>query len=232
MSDSEVDDYESEEKSEEEQSSKEVSNDTEEEEEDQSEENELSEGEEIKQKLDEVAFGTILKAKTKIEYDNKKQSNNKNKSKKIPKEGIRKDKNAPKEFSALVKPKKQKLEVNKFLGKKFSRDPRFDDLSGTLNADAFEKNFKFVNEMAKDYVDKIKKVKKNKKNKISNEKYELLKKQNNFVKGWLNNKKQTQKKKEVKTEINKENKKRMQQGKKQIYVSTNKINKFLKKDIK
>ena len=59
--------------------------------------------------------------------------------------------------------------------------------------------------------------------------FELLKKQNNYVKGWLNQQKQNEEKQEIKTEINKENKKRMSQGQKPIFVNKNKVNKFLKK---
>ena len=173
-------------------------------------------------------------------YNNKKDKQNK-KSKteivnELNKKNKNKAKNAPKEYSALIKPKFQfkdqaHQQKSSLLNKKFHRDPRFDDLSGELNETAFKKNFAFVNDMAKEYVENLKKVKNNKKlkKKLPQETFELLKKQNNYVKGWLNQQKQNEEKQEIKTEINKENKKRMSQGQKPIFVNKNKVNKFLKK---
>ena len=57
---------------------------------------------------------------------------------------------------------KEKNTIN-FLGKKFNRDPRFDDLSGKLNENSFNKNYSFVNDLAQNYVKKIKDIKQSKK---------------------------------------------------------------------
>ena len=114
--------------------------------------------------------------------------------------------------------------------KKFSRDPRFDDLSGNLNENKFKKNFEFVNDMAKDYINKLNKVRKNKKykKKLNEQQYELLKKQNNYVKSWMNQQKQKNERDEIRKEINKENKERISKGQKPIYINQNKMNKYFK----
>ena len=113
------------------------------------------------------------------------------------------NKNAPREYSALIKPKYQykdqaHLYKNTFLNKKLSRDPRFDDLSGKLNEDAFNKNYNFVKELSKDYIAKLNQIKKSKKfkKKLSQETYDLLNKQKNYVSGWINTQKVKDKQKE------------------------------------
>ena len=210
------------------------------EEESEEEEEEKNEEELLQDQIEEVDFSSLLKARSKLSYNNKKDKQNK-KSKteivnELNKKNKNKAKNAPKEYSALIKPKFQfkdqaHQQKSSLLNKKFHRDPRFDDLSGELNETAFKKNFAFVNDMAKEYVENLKKVKNNKKlkKKLPQETFELLKKQNNYVKGWLNQQKQNEEKQEIKTEINKENKKRMSQEQKPIFVNKNKVNKFLKK---
>lgn len=202
--------------------------------------NSLNEEELLKDRLDEIEFGKLIKAKTKLEYQNKiNPTNKKPKSKQeimnqLNKVNKIKTKHEPKEYSARIKPRfqmKNHLIPSTLLNKKHYRDPRFDDLSGTLNQDALDKNFNFVKEMAGEYIEKINKFKKAKKNKkkLSEENYDLLKKQTNYVKGWLNHQKQLQEKKEVYGDINKENKKRIQEGKKPIFVKDNAIKKYIKK---
>ena len=202
---------------------------------------EISEEELLKKEIEEVDFNTLLKVKTKLEYNNK---NNRNKDIKkksntylfqeMAKINKKKSKNEPKEFSALIKPKIQfkgrdKIESS-YLKKKFNRDPRFDDLSGKLNITEFNKNYKFVNDLAKNYVSKLDKVKKNKKlrKKLDDNQYHLLKEQKNFVSGWINQQKQINKKLEIKKEINQENKKRISIEQKPIYVNKTKMNKYIK----
>ena len=133
----------------------------------------------------------------------------------------------PKEYSALIKPQFQ-FKEKKLLGKKFCRDPRFDDLSGKLNETAFNKNYSFVNQLANNYINDINHIKHNKKykKKLTQDSYELLKKQNNFVKGWLNQQKQYDEQRKKRNEINKENKIRYNQGKKPIFINNNKLKKF------
>lgn len=224
----------------EEEDENEEENEEEEEEQEEGEEDENNEEEILQDQIEEVDFGSLLKAKAKLAYNN-----SKNKSKQKTKTEIMNEmkaknktklKNAPREYSALVKPKYQYKDQahqqnTSLLRKKYHRDPRFDDLSGELNETSFKKNFSFVGEMAKEYVEKIDKVKNNKKykQKMPQETYDLLKKQNNYVKGWINQQKQKESKQEIKTEINKENKKRMSKGQKPIYINKNKVNKFIKK---
>lgn len=201
----------------------------------------FNEEEQLQDKLDEINFGKLIKAKTKLEYQSKKNSTNKKpKSKQeiliqLNKANKNKKKYEPREYSSLIKPKYQmkhhQLQTTTLLKKKTFRDPRFDDLSGTLNQESLDKNFNFVKEMAGEYIEKINSFKKSKNNKqkISAGNYDLLKKQTNYVKGWLNQKKQLQEKKEVHAEINQENRKRIQEGKKPIYVKDNAIKKYIKK---
>ena len=208
------------------------------------EENNIPEELLLKDELENVDFKSLLKAKAKLSYENNKISKGNNK-KKFNKnsiitqlEKINKDKKRtePKEYSALIRPniqfkKRNKAQQNSsLLNKKFTRDPRFDDLSGNLNEEKFKKNFDFVNNMAKEYVEKLDKVKKSKKyrKKLSDQQYELLKKQNNYMKSWINQQKQKQIKSDIKKEINKENKERYSKGQKPIFVNDNKINKFIK----
>ena len=84
--------------------------------------------------------------------------------------------------------------------------------------------------MAKDYIDKLQKVKKSKKfkNKLTDQQYELIKKQNIYMKSWMNQQKQKQIKNDIKKEINKENKERYSKGQKPIFINDNKINKYIK----
>ena len=208
-------------------------------------ENELSEEMMLKEEIENVDFKSLLKVKAKLSYENSKKSKSINDKKKFNKNSIldkmdkiNKDKKKaePREYSALLRPEYQFKNRDKsknnssLLHKKFSRDPRFDDISGNLNEEKFKKNFNFVNNMAKDYVEKLQKVKKSKKfkKKLTEQQYELLKKQNNYVKGWINQQKQKQIKTDIKKEIDKENKDRVQKGKKPIYVNNNKLNKYIK----
>ena len=207
------------------------------------EENDISEEIVLKNEIENVDFKSLLKAKAKLSYENsnkekiEKKKFNKNTIKaNLEKINKTKKKTEPKEFSALIRPKYEKENRNNFkknstlLHKKFSRDPRFDDLSGNLNEDKFKKNFGFVNEMAENYINKLNKVKKSKKykKKLTEQQYELLKKQNNYVKSWMNQQKQKNERNELKKEINKENKERISKGQKPIYINQNKINKFFK----
>ena len=210
---------------------------------DNEEENNISEELLLKDEIENVDFKSLLKAKAKLSYENLRKNNkdekvlNKNSIKtKLEKINKNKKKYEPKEFSALIRPKYEKENKNNFqknstlLHKKFSRDPRFDDLSGNLNEDKFKKNFEFVNDMAEDYIKKIKTLKQSKKykKKLTEQQYELLKKQNNFIKGWINQQKQKNERNEIKKEINKENKERISKGLKPVYINQNKINKYFK----
>ena len=211
----------------------------------ENEEKDISEEMVLKNEIENVDFKSLLKAKAKLSYEDSKKDKNKNDKKKFNKNSIKmnlekinknKKKYEPKEFSALIRPKYEKENRNIFqknsslLHKKFSRDPRFDDLSGNLNEEKFKKNFGFVNDMAKDYINKLNMVKKSKKfkKKLNEQQYELLKKQNNYVKSWMNQQKQKNERDEIRKEINKENKERISKGQKPIYINQNKMNKYFK----
>ena len=226
--------------------SKESKEDNNNDDEDDESNNNISEEILLKDEIEKVDFKSLLKVKAKLSYENSKNNNKNNDTKKkLNKNAIKsnlekinknKKKLEPKEFSALIRPKYEKENKNIFqknsslLHKKFSRDPRFDDLSGNLNEEKFKQNFGFVNKMAQDYINKLNKVKKSKKykKKLTSQQYELLKKQNNYVKSWMNQQKQKNERNEIKKEINKENKERISKGLKPIYVNQNKLNKYFK----
>ena len=185
----------------------------------------------LKSKLEEVDFGTRLKINAKLAYNNRKSEelskNNKGVGKGNIKEEMRrinkgKLKSEPKEFSAVLKPKQQfkYREINKekssFLNKKMGRDPRFDDLSGTLNEERFNNNYKFVKDLAEEYMAKLDKVRKSAKmkKKLSEEQYVLLKKQNNYMKSWMNKQNQMEKRSKIKQELKRENREREERGQK------------------
>ena len=233
------------EKGEEEEEENDEIEDTFSQEEENNEEDNISEEMLLKQEIENVDFQSLLKAKAKLSYENNKKIKGNKDKKKFNKnsiltqmEKINKDKKRiePKEYSALLKPNiqfknREKAQKNSsLLNKKFLRDPRFDDLSGNLNEEQFKKNFSFVTDMAKEYIDKLQKLKKNKKykKKLSEQQYELFKKQNNYMKSWMNQQKQKQIKNDIKKEINKENKERYSKGQKPIFVNNNKINKYIK----
>lgn len=199
----------------------------------------------LKDELEHIDFKSLLKAKAKLTYENNKKMIGKFDKKKFNKNAIlneiekvnkEKKKTEPKEYSALIKPNFQFKNRNKsknnssLLNKKFTRDPRFDDLSGNLNEEQFKKNFSFVNDMAKEYVDKLHKIKKSKKfnKKLSEQQYELFKRQNNYIKSWINQQKQNQILTDMKKEVNKENKERYEKGQTAIFINNRKLNKFIR----
>ena len=200
-------------------------------------EEKITETEFLENQLKEVDFETLLKAKENLQKTKEKERKKINKTKileNMKKINKNKDKNAPKEFSALLKPKdnfKERIlnKTNNLLGKKkHFNDPRFNDYSGELNLNEFKKNYSFVNNLAEKYVKKLDNIKNNKKIKINDNQFELIKKQKNFVKGWISQQKINKKKLDVKNEIKKENKNRIKEGKKPIFINENKIKKFIK----
>ena len=207
--------------------------------EEQEQEEKVNETEFLENELKEVDFGSLIKAKENLQKAKKKEKENKkiNKTKileNMKKINKNKNKNAPREFSALLKPKdnfKERIlnKTNNLLGKKkHFNDPRFNDYSGDLNINEFKKNYSFVNNLAEKYVKNLDNLKNNKKIKITDDQFELIKKQKNFVKGWISQQKINKKKLDVKNEIKKENKLRIKEGKKPIYINDNKIKKFIK----
>jgi ribosomal RNA-processing protein 36 len=204
---------------------------------------EMNEEEMLKEELEEMEFGKLIQAKTKIEGEQylnirNKQNSNLKKGKvqvqeKFEKLNKEKEKGAPKEFSALIKPDRFKLQKEKSLNikKKLRRDPRFDELSGALNKESFQKNYSFVKNLAEDYIGKVEKIKKEKRrNMIDESKYELIKNQINLVKGWVKNKKYEEKKDEISKELKEENRKRIGLGKKPIYFKEKMIKKLTSKE--
>ena len=201
------------------------------------EDEKINETEFLENELKEVDFGSLMKAKENLQKTKKKEKEKINKTKileNMKKINKNKNKNAPREFSALLKPKdnfKERIlnKTNNLLGKKrHFNDPRFNDYSGDLNINEFKKNYSFVNNLAEKYVKNLDNLKNNKKIKITDNQFELIKKQKNFVKGWISQQKINKKKLDVKNEIKKENKTRIKEGKKPIYINDNKIKKFIK----
>ena len=188
-------------------------------------EQEDDEEQQIQNELEEMELGKLVQAKTKLVLENEIKSLKSKSDSKIDKKQLeqkftelnkQKKKTEPKEFSALFKPKKAKKIVTE---DRFIRDPRFDDMSGNFNPDLYKKNYNFVNEQSKEYLNKMKELK-NKKNrkKLDDNNYELMKKQVNFVKGWLKSKQYEETKDKIEKEFKTENKERVKQGINPIYV--------------
>jgi len=187
----------------------------------------------IKNELEEMELGKLIQAKIKIENENKLKKNKqidkfklKEKFENINKE---KHKKEPKEFSALLKPK---TGFNFQSVKSIKRDPRFDDISGTLNEDSYKKNYSFVRNIANDYISKINNIKEKKskkKFKIQDEEYNLIKSQINFVKGWVKSKEYEDTKDIIRKELSEENKSRIEKGLNPIHVRDSVVKKLVSK---
>jgi len=193
---------------------------------------ETNEEKQIKDELENMELSKVLQIQSKFNMkekykntsiDPKKRSSTNNKNKSNDNEEVYKDNNAPKEFSAKVKPKRKKKDFKKAI----KRDPRFDDLSGKLNTERYENNYGFVKDMAVDYIDKVNLLKKKRKHKIDDTEYELIKKQDNFVKGWIKKKEYNENKSSIKKEINKENDERESKGEKKIFLKKKMLNELL-----
>jgi ribosomal RNA-processing protein 36 len=191
-----------------------------------SEPQQQNEEELLQNELEEIEFGKLIQAQKKLEIQEK-INNKKEKSKKViedlEKTNKEKAKSEPKEFSALVKPKK----AFKNIKKELRRDPRFDDLSGNINMDYFKANYSFVNEKANDYLGKIKNLK-SKGKRMEDKDYELIKKQVNFVKGWVKQNQYSELKNDIKKDLIKENQNRAEFGKNPIYLKKDQMKKVLK----
>merc|ERR1712240_973804 len=77
---------------------------------------------------------------------------NSNKKPKIENNSYKRaNKNRPREMPMMRKsaPRMNFLEPEKKVSKKISRDPRFDDLSGTLNMKTWQKKYGFITEKRK-----------------------------------------------------------------------------------
>lgn len=113
-------------------------------------------------RYNEVLFGTHLKSGdkeggTEDEEDEPDEITAKKKVKttKLLEKG---KKSEPEEMSSKNKPKKRKPRNVVTVVNRKSRDPRFDDLSGELNMEMFERSYKFVDEMKKAEKQKISKA--------------------------------------------------------------------------
>jgi ribosomal RNA-processing protein 36 len=176
----------------------------------------FNEEEHIQEQLEEIEFGKLINAQKKLEVRNKStnRSNKKDLEDKFEAINKSKPKSEPKEFSAVWKPKRGIKNIQKQL----RRDPRFDELSGGLNMDRYKANYSFVNELANDYLGKVKDVKTKRGKKIEDNDYELIKKQVNFVKGWVKQNQYKDLQNNIKESIRKENKEREDLGKNPIYL--------------
>jgi ribosomal RNA-processing protein 36 len=206
---------------------------------DDNSEPDIDEEENIKEELEEMELGKLIQAKTRLENEKRLNLSKKEKidKKKIEAKFLEKNKdqskNAPKEFSALIKPKKNFFS-NKNEEKVIKRDPRFDSMSGDLKEDHFKKNFSFVQDKAREYIGKVKdlqKLKNKKKIKIEDEEYNLMKKQINFVKGWVKKKEYEQIKDNVSKEFKEENKERKSKGLNPVYVKDAVMKKLVNKTL-
>ena len=186
----------------------------------------MSDNEEnLQEEIGEMNINSLLKAQIKLNATEKFTSK---KQKEIEK---RKSKNAPKEFSAKVKPKKRKLPVNFEVKNNLRRDPRFENYTGDFQQKSFEKNYGFVENYSKDFVEKINKLKKKRKFNIEPEKFELIKKHENLVKGWIKKKEHDKLKENIQTDIDQENRERIKLGKKKIFLKKNVLKEVINKKV-
>ena len=176
----------------------------------------------LQEEIGEVNIKSLLQAQIKI------NENEKFKPKDIEK---RKSKTAPREFSAKVKPKKWANPVNLDLKNNLRRDPRFEEYTGELNPISFEKNYSFVENYSQDYIDKLNKVKRNKKYNIEGDKFYLIKKQENLVKGWIKQKQHDKLKKDVQQDIDQENNERIKAGRNPIFLKKKVMKEVISKKI-
>ena len=186
----------------------------------------MSENEEnLQEEIGETNINSLLRAQIKLNASDKLTK----------KENIeiekRKSKASPKEFSAKIKPKKRKLPVNFEIKNNLRRDPRFENYTGEFQQKSFEKNYGFVENYSKDFIEKINKLKKKKKYTVEPEKYELIKKQENLVKGWIKKREYDKLKDNVQTDISQENKERIKLGKKKIFLKKKILKEVINKKV-
>ena len=195
-----------------------------------------NEEENILEELEEMELGKLVQAKTRLENEKKLnlkkgKINKRQIESKLLEINQEKRKNEPREFSALIKPKKNFLsDLNQ--EKAIKRDPRFDSMSGDLKMDSYKKNFSFVQNKANDYIKNIRdlqKKKEKKKIKLDDEEYNLMKKQINFVKGWIKSKEHEGVKDTVAKEFKDENKERKSKGLNPVYVKPSVMKKLVQK---
>jgi hypothetical protein len=179
----------------------------------------------IKEELEEMELGKIIQARTKLQLENERNIKRyKKKDKKLIENKIleinkNKSKGEPKEFSALVKPKNNLIHTQN--DSKVRRDPRFEDTSGTLNDEMYTKNYDFVYEKSKNYLNKINEIKtksKKKHLKIEDNSYELIQKQINYVKGWIKSKDFKKTKGNIEKGFKSENRIRIKKGLNPIHI--------------
>jgi ribosomal RNA-processing protein 36 len=178
----------------------------------------------IQEELEEMELGKIVKAKAKLQLKKSEKIDKEKIEKKIKEINKSKSKAEPKEFSALLRPQKKTQSKEEV----FRRDPRFDDLSGKFNPDMYKKNYEFVYDKSKEYIEKVKDLKKKSKKKINETDYELIKKQVNFVKGWIKSKDHQDTKYKIEKEFKAENEERSKQGLNPIYLKQNQLKKVIK----
>lgn len=192
----------------------------------------------LKDQLEEIEFGKILKANKKIEEQKfkmerhfKKPTNLKEMvklKKKFESLNKKKEKSRPKESSALIRPRKNSIEDIK-VNQKFKRDPRFDSLSSKRLSDRKqEESYGFVKSMANDYLQELDKIKTVKK--LTDEEYELLKNQKNVVKGWIDKEKRTKIKQSVIEKVNQNNQERKKAGKSKLFLKSKQIEEVVRRE--
>jgi hypothetical protein len=221
----------------------EESNETEDSQEEEiEEENENNEENKIKNALEEVSFGEILKAKQKIENHNiktvhenkeitKKKSYLKNKFEEINRN---KDKSSPKESSALIKPSLTRQYVNKFSSQHSSvlkRDPRFDDLSGGKSTfEAALKKYDFVEEKAVERLRELGKLRKKKDIKLTDDEVDKINYQKGQLKDFLSRRKSKKIEIKIKKDITNRNTERVKEGKSKIYFKEKDVKTLIKEE--
>ncbi|XP_063713950.1 ribosomal RNA processing protein 36 homolog [Symsagittifera roscoffensis] len=140
------------------------------------------------------------------------------------------DKHAPTEEPIYSKPKSYKYEATRKAQKQqskvsLSRDPRFDDLSGTFNEEFFDENYKFLSEIKEQELKELQKQQK--KAKTDDEKQHISRLVQKFKE-----EKRSRNKREVTREIVSKNLDeqiaQLEDGKKPFYLKKNKLKELVK----
>lgn len=211
-------------------------------------ENEESEEDDLKNELEEVPFGDIIKAQAKLSRIESKEkfkekrnkihnlNSQKHKLEEINRIQSLKDKSAPKEKSALKRYSTlyrfNQKNTSQDISRK-SRDPRFDDLStGKTTLKCALKKYDFLETMSKEYINKVKKVKSSKELTLNEQEIEKLAKNKSEVNNYLAKLKEHKLKTELKDKLVETNKERVEKGKDKVYIKKQDFKKLVNQEYK
>lgn len=140
-----------------------------------------------------------------------------------PKKPHRKSKHAPTEMSTKHAVSRKRTIID--VPKSTSRDPRFDPLTGPLNADAIKKKYAFLNDYQNSELAELKAALKSNKKKLSEAERENLKKKILSIESRRKADEAREKEKEIKREHRRREKELVRQGKKPFFLKKSEVKK-------